>query len=253
MNLGVSLDVANLPEIPIMINEYKHILKHVQIYLDDSPFVELHQQLRTILLDERISYSIHAPGSLNVANISHYEDAIKIINMASSINGIFVNLHVGFYESNKESHDKMFIQAIKQIEKICEYAENKGVEIHIENGFETHDGISHLGVTMSEWEILHNISQKNLYMCYDIGHACIAFDDAFQYRKFISRIGSFHIHNNDGIQDFHLPFGTEGAICLTEVMRDLYETNKYLILENYFVDYKIALDKVSTWHEKLIT
>jgi sugar phosphate isomerase/epimerase len=251
MIFGISVDISDCTKMLPLIEKYSDIIKHIQIYLDNSSF-DVMQRIIARILDKRISYSFHAYGNLNMADTSQYNTAIQTIDMLSSINGVFVNFHVGYYYSNKQCRDNALNNMIKMTNKLCIYAYHKKIAIHMENDIRSADGCERLETILSDWVAIHQIDQPNFYMCYDIGHANISFGNAFMYRKFISKIGSFHIHNNDGINDLHIPFGNHGTIRLNEVLSELRQTDKYVILENSFDGYNNALEHLCVLYNNII-
>ena len=240
MILGISVDISDCRKIFPLIEKYGHIIKHIQIYLDNSPFDAMHNTIAEII-DKRVSYSFHAYGDLNMADINQYTTAIQTIDMISFFGGIFVNFHVGYYDSSKQSRDKALAQVVELTRKLCVYAHQKNVAVHMENDICSNDGRERLGTILADWVPVCRIDMPNFFMCYDIGHANISFGNAYIYRQYISKIGSFHIHNNDGINDLHIPFGNSGTIQLDEVLMELRQSDKYVILENTFDGYNNAL------------
>jgi len=240
MVLGVSVDISDCRKILPLIEKYGHIIKHIQIYLDDSSFDTMYNTIANII-DKRLSYSFHANGDLNMADINQYNTAIQTIDMVSFFHGVFSNFHVGYYDSSKQSRDKALSQVVELTRNLCTYAYQKNVAIHMENDIYSSDGSERLGTILADWIQIHRIKQQNFFMCYDIGHANISFDNAYIYRQYIPKIGSFHIHNNDGINDLHTPFGNSGKINLDKVLLELRQTDKYVILENKFDGYNNAL------------
>jgi sugar phosphate isomerase/epimerase len=176
-----------------------------------------------------------------MADINQYATAIRTIDMISSIGGVFVNFHVGYFDPDKQYRKSALTHVVELTWKLCEYALKKNIAIHMENDICSDDGCERLGTTLSDWTLIHQIDHPNFHMCYDIGHANISFGNASKYRQFMPRIGSFHIHNNDGIDDLHIPFGNHGTIPLDDVFAELKPTNKYVILENAFEKYNNAL------------
>ena len=96
---------------------------------------------------------------------------------------------------------------IRRLKDLTEYAEKKNVKIAIENIYSCN----------LICEILDKISNKNLGVCFDVGHAHTFFDigrndDNFiLLEKYKDRILCFHIHDNDGLSDEHKTVG-EGTI-----------------------------------------
>ena len=244
MIFGISVDISDCVRLPLIIEKYGHIVKHIQIYLDNSSFNDM-QYIITDVIDRQISYSFHAHGELNMADIEQYGIAIQTVDMLSSIGGVFINFHAGHYDSNKQCRNNALTHVVELTQRLCVYAYNKNIAIHIENDIPSNDGCERLGTTLSDWTTLHKVNQPNFYMCYDIGHANISFNNPFIYRLFLSKIGSFHIHNNDGISDQHIPYGGLGVIPLGKVLGELRKVNKYVILENAFDEHCIALQQLS--------
>lgn len=62
----------------------------------------------------------------------------------------------------------------------------------------------------------------------------------------LNAIQSFHIHNNNGRQDAHVPIGGYGTINLENLITDISgHENIYGILENDFSDYEFALSYIN--------
>jgi len=251
MIFGISVDVSDFTKTLPLIEEYGHILKHIQIYLDNSPF-DITQRVITGFLDKRVSYSFHAYGDLNMTDINQYTTAIQTIDMISSIGGVFVNFHVGYFDPCRQHRNSALICAVELTQRLCKYADKKNIAVHMENDICSNDGCERLGTTLSDWLSIHQIDQPNFYMCYDVGHANISFGDAFNYRKLMPKIGSFHIHNNDGVNDLHIPYGRPGTIPLDDILIELEPTDKYVILENTFAEYDNALRLYDQYKDVII-
>jgi len=251
MILGISVDISDCVKTFPLIEKYSHILKHLQIYLDNSP-LDVIQRAINNSLDKRVSYSCHTYENLNMADITQYTTAIRTIDMISSIGGVFVNFHVGYFDSNKQYRKSALAHVVELTWKLCEYAQKKNIAIHMENDICSNDGCERLGTTLSDWASIYQIDHSNFHMCYDIGHANISFGDAFMYRQFMPKIGSFHIHNNDGINDLHIPFGNHGTIPLDDILLELKPTDKYVILENSFEKYDNALQLCEQYKNVII-
>ena len=250
MLLGISVDVSDCTKMQPLIEKYTHLIKHIQIYLDNSPFdVNLHTISK--MPHNNKSYSFHAYGNLNITDTNDYNHAIQTVDMLSSIGGTFVNFHVGCCNLNEQSRNMALERVIESTANLCMYAYKKGIEIHMENDIRSKIGCEKLGTTLYDWSHIFQIGQPNFHMCYDIGHANISFGDAFVFRQLMQKIGSFHIHNNDGINDLHIPFGNSGMIPLEDVLSELYQSNKYVILESEFDEYDNALHHLSNLYNAI--
>jgi len=226
------------------------MIRHLQIYLDDSPFEDIRHKVSylTNTFGNQKSYSFHAYENLNLADENRsvrehwFSIAMQSVDLISSIGGTFVNFHIGFFIPRKENRQTAFETAFSMFHKLCEYALKKRIEIHVENDINTSDGYERLGTSMDDWDAIYRLNEQNLYMCYDIGHANISFGDAFAYRQILPKIHSFHIHNNNSIADSHIPFGDAGAIPLDKAFAELINLeSKYLILENNIEGYNGSL------------
>lgn len=101
---------------------------------------------------------------------------------------------------------------LKRIEEIVEYAQKLDVKIAFENtkikGYLEY--------------VLNHISNKNVGICFDAGHAHVHFKDEFDFTHFKNRIFAVHLHDNDQSDDLHLiPF--DGTIDWKNYMRALKE------------------------------
>lgn len=101
---------------------------------------------------------------------------------------------------------------LKRIEEIVEYAQKLDVKIAFENtkikGYLEY--------------VLNYISNENVGICFDAGHAHVHFKDEFDFTHFKNRIFAVHLHDNDQSDDLHLiPF--DGTINWKNYMRALKE------------------------------
>ena len=127
---------------------------------------------------------------------------------------------------------------------MSKYLQGTSVDINIENDFNTPE-LERLGSQMQDFDIILSRNYSKVKLCYDIGHANIAFSSAYKYRDYIDYIQSFHIHNNWKTSDDHNPFGKNGSINLEEVLADIFKySNIYFILENDVEMSKHALNNL---------
>jgi len=246
MVIGISVDVLDYKMTGQLSERYNDILGHIQIYLDDSPYSTIRKEISRYL-DEDMSYSFHAKGDIGVSNPSHYDDAIKTIDLASSLEVAFINFHCGGFCPDKESRSSALSRLTEQAEKLCVYAHQYNIEIHLENDICSQQAPNQLGTSLEDWEIIRRIKQPNFRMCYDIGHANISFGSKHIHQQFIASIGSIHLHNNDGKTDLHLPLGGMGEVNLLEILEQLQYSDKVVILENGFEDHAKALAYLDNW------
>ncbi|HOP65837.1 MAG TPA: sugar phosphate isomerase/epimerase family protein [Bacilli bacterium] len=101
---------------------------------------------------------------------------------------------------------------LKRLQKIVDYADNLNIKVAFENtkikGYLEY--------------VLGNIKNKNVGLCYDIGHDHAHFNDTLDLAKFKDRIIAVHLHDNFGKEDEHLlPF--DGTINWRNSIRNLKE------------------------------
>lgn len=103
---------------------------------------------------------------------------------------------------------------LERIKKIVNYAEELGVKVAFEN----------LKAKGTLENIMRNIHNDNVGICYDAGHCHVWFDDEFPYELSKDKIFAVHLHDNDKSDDLHLlPF--EGTIDWESVITKLKQCN----------------------------
>lgn len=89
--------------------------------------------------------------------------------------------------------------------ELADYGKSKGVSLALENVPSSKNTASEILCTgMNQHKLFGDI--KNLSFCLDIGHVTITSNDMQAEIETIEpdRLITFHIHNNDGLQDSHL-------------------------------------------------
>ncbi len=252
MIVGISVDVSQLNKCYNLITENLDIVRHIQIYLDDMP---LHLQKEEItkfqnyFSKENLTYSLHSYGYINLCeNISEIrrswlDIACKTITLAQKTSCVFVNYHMGYTFAKSVTRKVLLKNLCESLEELSKYAHNALIDINIENDFNTPE-FEKLGTQVEDFKIILSQNLPNLKLCYDIGHANIAFSCPYEYRNYIKFIQSFHIHNNWGNDDLHNPFGDNGSIDLDCVLSELINNNVFFILENELDMYNIAIKNI---------
>lgn len=99
-----------------------------------------------------------------------------------------------------------------------EFLEDKDdtIELHIENVYESE--MDHL------IEVIDGVGNKKLSICLDIGHAnCYSkYSPEEWIKKLGSRIGHFHLHNNNGLNDSHEGL-KRGSIDINNIVKAIKE------------------------------
>lgn len=249
MQIGISVDVEQISQSYELVKCNLDILRHVQFYLNDTP---LNLQKEEILKfqkyfkTENFTYSLHSYGYINLCETidmvrkSWVDFACDTIKLAKETTSSFVNYHMG-YTFSKDNSRKLLLQNLcNSLKEISEFAQEYFININIENDFNTLE-IERLGSRLSDFDTVLKCNYPNLKICYDVGHANIAFSTPFEYKMYISNIQSFHIHNNFGKSDLHNAFGENGSIDLELVLTELlHYKNIYFILENNIEMYNNA-------------
>lgn len=249
MELGISIDAQESVQAISFLNQWSGILQHVQYYLNANLSSEDINSIRTVVdsFKTRFSYSFHAYGYLNPAEENNLARAAWIeagkesIDFLSDIGGRFINFHIGYALSSHSNREEMLFNAFESITALCKYAIPKNISIHIENDYSSHH-ILRLGDRIDDLQYFLRRRPENLYLCFDVGHANISFSSPLVYKEMLSAVQSFHIHNNHGVEDEHVPIGGPGSIDLSALYCDLEDRpDIYGILENDFKDYSAGL------------
>lgn len=249
MNLGISIDTQESAEVIPFLNQWSYMLQHVQFYLNANLSRDDISRIRTVVdyFKTSFSYSFHAYGYLNPAEENNRVRAAWIeagkdsINFLSDIGGKFINFHIGYTLSSSYIREKMLFYALESITTLCEYAASKHIDINIENDYSS-EHIQRLGDCPEDIQFFLRQRPKNLYICFDIGHANISFPSPQIYQEMLGTVQSFHIHNNNGMQDEHIPIGGPGTVDMYALYHHLCELpNIYGILENDFSGYLSGL------------
>lgn len=249
MKLGISVDAQESIKVIPFLNQWSDILQHVQFYLNANLSRDDINCIRTVVdsFKTSFSYSFHAYGYLNPAEENHrvraawIETGIESIDFLSDIGGKFINFHIGYTLSSNYSREKMLCYALESITALCEHASSKHIDVNIENDYSSKH-IKRLGDCPEDIQFFLRQRPKNLYICFDVGHANISFPSSQIYQEMLDVIQSFHIHNNNGVEDEHIPIGGSGSVDMPILYHHLSEMpNVYGILENDFSDYLSGL------------
>ncbi len=168
----------------------------------------INREVLTNLEGLGIDFTLHSPTSdgrnvsLNLGvysrmNIRIMKNALRIAN---ALGAEYMVIHGGDIH---RSYHLAFVNTLRQIREISLIAGDYGVKLLIENltdsrvGAFPHELIPFLG--------------KNVGVCFDVGHAFLtAVRYAFPLHEFgllSSEIKEFHLHDNNGSRDEHLPPG----------------------------------------------
>lgn len=248
MRIGISVDIQELDKALIVITRWRTLINHIQIYFDCNSERSDDNHLRQFLhqLDADITCSFHSYGYLNLAeqNSTIREAMIRVatqtIDVLHQVKGLFVNFHLGYSLSTSTTKEKLLSIAKDSVFRLCSYAQQYGIEIHIENDINYGIGTT-LGTSIEDLQTVLTGQPNNLRICYDIGHANLTMSSPYAYEMIKPNIGSVHIHNNNGINDEHLTINQGGSIDLLRVINDNeLSQSAMLILENDLSQYNGA-------------
>ena len=171
-------------------------------------------------------YQTHAPFGYKVedeiAKNHCFAEIVNAIRYSSYLGADMMVVHpCRGMENYREAgtYDIMLEKNIDFYKRLIPYYEQYGVKIAIENiGWcisDTADGLL---------DIYNNLNHEAFTICFDAGHAGVCGQDVVEMaKKFGSKIGCTHIHDNDGVNDYHtLPY--YGVIDWESVMKALAES-----------------------------
>ena len=121
------------------------------------------------------------------------DDFLRDLDVCKSNNIDLVVMHLTSKTDAKAPNER----GLQRLQRLIDYAEKIGIKIAFENT-----------KIMGYLEyVFDNIKNKNIGICFDIGHCHAHFDDVFDWDKFKGKIIAVHLHDNDKSKDQHLlPF-----------------------------------------------
>ncbi|WP_094227658.1 sugar phosphate isomerase/epimerase family protein [Methanolobus psychrotolerans] len=192
-------------------------------------------QVRDILETTNLTLTMHLPFSdMNIAGLNtgiHNEVMRQMqyyLEMASDLAELAV-LHPGYLSAyGGQVPDKAWQVNIESIQQLCDFAEDRGILIAVENMPELPKIFGKIPDEMLD--MLKEVDRKNVGMTLDVGHAnTMGLVDEF-VEKCLSRIKHMHIHDNHGVYDEHLPLG-HGTVDWKKLMGSLSGYNGRLVTE----------------------
>ncbi|MEZ5334265.1 MAG: sugar phosphate isomerase/epimerase family protein [Methanolobus sp.] len=193
------------------------------------------QQVRDIHETTELTLTMHLPFSdMNMAGLNtgiHNEVMRQMkyyLEMASGLVELAV-LHPGYLSPyGNQVPDKAWQVNVESIQQLCDFAEERGITIAVEN---MPDIPKIYGKVPDEMlQILKEVDRKNAGMTFDVGHAnTMGLVDEF-VEKCLSKIKHMHIHDNHGVHDEHLPLG-KGTIDWKKLMESISGYKGRLVTE----------------------
>ncbi len=174
-------------------------------------------------LRKRVKYAKKI--GLELASLhASYDDNLEFFNLEGKIGNkiekllkkeIILAHKYGF--SNLVVHiegnpSKTLLERISRLLKVCE---KYNVNFALEN-------LSDVGV----FEFIQkNIKNKHLTFCYDSGHANVFCKNKKFFPEFANILSCVHLHDNNGLQDQHMPFDFGGTIDVQKLAKNLAGTS----------------------------
>ncbi len=192
-------------------------------------------KLKDIYETTDLKITIHLPFSdMNLAclNDNIHVAIIEQLKTYLEIASPFVELaviHPGHYSPyGSLVPSKAWKQNIESLQIIADTAENYNIDLALEN---MPNVMQIMGTTPNEIQsMLESVNRDNIHMTFDIGHA----NTSDNINEFITHCSSFfkhfHIHDNHGNYDEHLPIG-RGNINWKPILHKLSNTNSMFVAE----------------------
>lgn len=243
-----------------LLNNVKSLIdygaEHVELMLDGKSW-DGYENRMDELCDELnkmpVTYAIHSPvwnfnlsassGYIREATLKAYKDSIIF---AHKLKASHVVIHPGF--SDVPFEDKIYLRELskKALKELAEFNEPYKIDLLIENVGNDASSI----FTMKEYMDFLEEFPKTMKYIVDLGHANIT---KWDIPKLILRLGdrlkAYHINDNDGERDIHLPIG-EGTIDWTEVFNAIRDEGRlYDLILEYNV--KTSLERLKEGKEIL--
>lgn len=142
--------------------------------------------------------------------------SLRAVEAASILGAGYLVVHADenrYDENDKYDSERIMLQMYDYISRLVEKAAPKGLKICIENLFE--DGRypemerSRFTSTIEELiGLVERFDKENVGICWDFGHARVAFgdDSTEKFGIALPRIYCTHVHDNNGRDEHRLPF-----------------------------------------------
>lgn len=210
----------------------KNEIENFEFFIEPADKIHT-EKLEKLLKSLKIkSVSFHGPYRYFTLTASEEKwplmekDFKTAINLAAENNGEFIVLHTNEILEN-ENKDEMKKKIEKRMKTLIEYAKKMGIKTAVENvGIKSN-------MLYNEDEYINLIKKNNYYSLIDIGHAMI---NKWDLNKVIEALKDmiigYHLHNNDGEKDLHMPI-SEGKYDFSIILEIIKEKtpNANIVLE----------------------
>lgn len=219
----------------------KKLFQGIEIFypynLDEEGMQRYKEDIEYILKGhDDVEVVMHLPHGVENDLISQDNIMLRYFNAidyAGYFNVKKFTLHLG----SKLKEDYLE-RCIKNVEKLCDYANHYDACIMIENM----PADNEIGSNLEELEyIFKTVNKKNLKFIYDTGHGHVALKDTDKEIEMIKKMRPYlahmHINDNDSTKDMHARIGS-GNVDFKKIFSELDDYEGLYCLEILFNDYK---------------
>lgn len=259
MRLGISVSAASLKSAAKVLDIFPDVT-HVQVKIPAQRDARLKLEDNVHLLKEKYPYidiSVHAYSNINLAEpikavrdayIALAEDAI---DLTADIGGSFTVFHAGSVQGrNPVSLRTNALNTLcDSVECLLDSVHAVGGEIHLENIYPApfRSELVRVFDRVGDYRRFASLLQDDkLKYCFDFGHAMIDDRGLDILDECAQRLGSVHVHENDGNNDLHLPpagiFDWEGYF---EKLKQFFDG--VVIAETKLEDLPQAISEISQY------
>ncbi|MBS1413138.1 MAG: TIM barrel protein [Christensenellaceae bacterium] len=217
---GVSAHSESMGEVLEIIQNFPFV-KHVQLKLPGEPDQSKHsariKRAAQAAAQQGFALSVHAEPHINLcenlptlakANLALAQAALRA---CYDIGGQFALFHGGSVQGrgNPQLLRRRGMAALAQsLENLLEYAAEYNIPVHLENIYPApfRSELVRLPSRREDFSSLMDmLDSPFLKFCYDYGHGMI--DSPSGEMPSLKVLGSLHLHENDCLNDLHLPIG----------------------------------------------
>lgn len=153
------------------------------------------QDLKAMLNTLKLKYTVHAPGALDLRDVENLEIQKELFRACIEFTAE-IGAEIFVYHYNQKTQNPNREQALFDgMLEIADYAEDKGVQICVEN--------IEIDTVQNVVDFVKAIGKKSVGMAFDVGHAFLAakrfgFDFLESVRLAAPYIRHIHVHDNFG-------------------------------------------------------
>lgn len=217
--------------------------KHVELKLDRQNLLSALLQrdkistITNLLNSYDFKYFLHTPSiDVNLASLNpsigkaSEKITLRAVHFASKVNAELLVSHVGRLSRDHPQSlmKKAFKNAVTRLKCVTNASKDSGIIFTIENDHKTSDHV----IAGYPKQVLSLVENTDCKLTFDIGHA----NTLGKIENFLDTLSMYivniHLHDNNGINDEHLPLG-KGKINIVKTLEKIKICNclSTLILE----------------------